>query len=119
MAALVCMPCMYWQRAVILLHTFMFFDVVLGFLQVYTINQKYQRDLMYVLQSYVVEPAIVRFKSNSFSVVCCSMRTPQPVLGPFSALFRLHDNSMHFAPLVCIFLQHTFLFHCSVCVIEL
>ena len=66
MAALVCMPCMYWQRAVILLHTFMFFDVVLGFLQVYTINQKYQRDLMYVLQSYVVEPASVRSESNSF-----------------------------------------------------
>ena len=43
-----------------------FFDVVLGFLQVYTINQKYQRDLMYVLQSYVVEPASVRSESNSF-----------------------------------------------------
>ena len=32
----------------------------------YTINQKYQRDLMYVLQSYVVEPASVRSESNSF-----------------------------------------------------
>ena len=47
-------------------------DVVLGFLQVYTINQRYQYDLMYVLQSYVVEPASVRSESNSFSVVCCS-----------------------------------------------
>ena len=47
-------------------------DVDLGFLQVYTINQRCQCDFMYVLQSYVVEPASVRSESNSFSVVCCS-----------------------------------------------
>ena len=102
-------------------------DVVLGFLQVYTINQRYQCDLMYVLQSYVVEPASVRLESNSFSVVCCSecihqhvhlfryvaharsfsvvccsKCAPQHVLGPFvfSASFRWHDNSIHVAPLL-------------------
>ena len=43
-----------------------FVDVVLGALQVYTINQRDQCSLMYVLQSYLVEPASVRFESNSF-----------------------------------------------------
>ena len=41
-------------------------DVVSGYLQVYIINQRDQCSLMYVLQSYPVEAAIVRFESNDF-----------------------------------------------------
>ena len=43
-------------------------DVVWGSLQVYTINQRDQCSLRYVLQSYLVEPAIVRFESDSFQL---------------------------------------------------
>ena len=71
MILLVSMWCMYRQRAVICLETFKLGRCCLG---IFASIHHQSKGSMQSNVSYLVEPAIVRFESNSFSIVCCSKR---------------------------------------------